>query len=262
MPIMQEMVDYTATLPGWDNFGWTRSGDRLIWRSAFDRADDMLMSFDELAPYINRLLAGPATMERVEFVSPSDQIAAIQKATASLANQMAALTQPEYFETIEDVQTGFFRKATASEGKGENTLCTMTPHYTISDWAAARPLMQGIVDKSSKEAGCNYFGWTKRGDTLHSLEAFVDGDALKAHVDNVRPLMDELQQGPAALERVEVHGPASELAKIKNAAKDPWGGGKVEYFETTQGRTALSMEGSEAQQAETKAATEKIAAEK
>lgn len=242
MPIMQEMLDITSAMPGWDNFGFTRSGDRLYWRSAFDQTDDMLSSFSKLTPLMNRMLSGPATMDRVGFVSPADQMQRIQDQTMDLFR--TGLTQPEYFKTVEDVQKGFFRKSTPTTRDAINTQCTMQPHYTIEDWDTAKPIMQSIIDQSSKDPACTYFGFHKSGNKLHSQEAFTDGDAMKAHMNAVRPLMEQLKAGPAKLERLEMHGPEPELSKVKDAAAalqiEP------EYFHAT-GAVALkgAMEGTQ-----------------
>jgi hypothetical protein len=50
-------------------------------------------------------------------------------------------------------------------------------------------------------------------------------------MNHVKPLMDRLTAGPAALDRLEIHGPASELAKSKEQTL-ALGHGHVEFFET------------------------------
>ena len=150
----------------------------------------MLTNFGSLSPLMDQLLAGPATMDRLEFVGPAAQLARMQAATERAANAFLKGTlAPEYWETVEDTQTGFIRKSiqpppgASGSTSQANTLCTMTPHYKIQDWNAARPLMQSIIDKANAEPGCAYFGWTKSGDSLRSRETFVSGDAMKAHIE-------------------------------------------------------------------------------
>ena len=94
----------------------------------------------------------------------------------------------------------------------------MTPHYTIKDWDAAQPIMQQIIDRANQEPGCTYFGWEKSGNMLNSRETFTDENAMRAHIENVKPLLDQLKSGPA-----------KEIKKIKDAAAslDP------EYFESS-----------------------------
>ncbi len=70
------------------------------------------------------------------------------------------------------------------------------------------------------EPGCVYFGWTKVGDKVQTREAYKDGAAVRAHMENVRPILDRLLSGPAKLNQVELKGPAAELAKAKSATAE------------------------------------------
>ena len=186
----------------------------------------MLMNFGSLSPLMDQLLAGPASLDRMEFVGPAAQLARIQAATERAANaSLRGASSPEYFETVEDVQTEFIRKSiqsppgAAGSTSQANTLCTMTPQYKILDWTAARPLMQAIIDKANAEPGCAYFGWTKSGDFLKSRETFVSGDAMKAHIEGCKPLLMALKAaGVAQLTHLEINAPAPELEKVKEIA--------------------------------------------
>jgi len=202
----------------------------------------MLTNFGSLTPLMNQLLAGPATLDRMEFVGPAAQLARIQAATEQIANEaFKGVATPEYFEMVEDVQTGFIRKAVqpppgAAVGSSTqaNTLCTMTPHYKIQDWGTARPLMQSIIDKANAEPGCAYFGWTKSGDELRSRETFVSGDAMKAHIEGCKPFLEALvAEGVAKLERLEINAPTPELEKVKTLAESLHAE-KLEYFGADQ----------------------------
>ena len=46
-PIMQEWLNRTALHGGWDNFGWSRRGDQLMWRSQFDDVSAQCKVFAE-----------------------------------------------------------------------------------------------------------------------------------------------------------------------------------------------------------------------
>lgn len=225
-PLMQEMVDMTNSMTGWDNFGWVRSGNSLGWRSSFDDVDAMLLNVSSISPLLDRMMREAAIMDRLEVVGPAEHMERIKQNTARIAAAVAN-EDPKYFENLEDVQTGYFRKTPpavvapqAAESR-PNTMCTMTPHYTIKDWNTARPLMQALLNKSNMEPGCTYYGWAKAGDKLHSRETFVDGAALEAHVAATRPLMDALVKTDAvALDRLELTGPATEMDKVKPLLED------------------------------------------
>jgi quinol monooxygenase YgiN len=212
-PIMQEMLDRTSATPGWDNFGWSRAGDRLLLRNAFNDVDTMLSSFETVSPFIDRMVAGPATLDRFNFSAPLDEMARIQ---AQTARDLARFnTKPVLLEQDMENQSGYVRKPTSGVSE---TFCTMTPNYTIKDWSAARPIMQQIIDQANADPGCTYFGWEKSGDILTSRENFTDGEAMKTHLENVKPYMEKLKAGPAQMDELEVHGPVKELEKVKDVA--------------------------------------------
>jgi hypothetical protein len=62
------------------------------------------------------------------------------------------------------------------------------------------------------------FGWTRSGDSLFWQAHFIDGEALRFHLQAVRGLYDALIEGderPTDLIRFELHGPESELEKCR-----------------------------------------------
>lgn len=210
----------------------------------------MLSSFGNLTPLMDAMLQ-EASLDRFEFVGPAAQMARIQAETENIASKaLRGLASPEYAESMEDVQTGYFRKSITGPGTRDepkpNMLCTMTPHYKIEDWDAARPLMQTIIDTANAEPGCSYFGWTKRGNQLQSRETFLSGDSMKTHIEKVKPFIDALKAGPATLERLEISAPTGEMSKIEAAAAslEP---AAIEYFGADAGlpQVEASKEGTE-----------------
>ena len=73
-----------------------------------------------------------------------------------------------------------------------------------------------FVERTSKEPGCLFYGFTLSGETLFCQEAYVDGDAALAHLANVGDMLGELLK-IADLVRLELHGPAEELEKLRSA---------------------------------------------
>ncbi len=56
-------------------------------------------------------------------------------------------------------------------------------------------------------------------DALFCREGYQDGEAALAHLQNVGPLLAELQK-LTDLVRLEFHGPEAELAKLRGQAAD------------------------------------------
>jgi len=108
--------------------------------------------------------------------------------------------------------------------------CTIQPVFRVVDWEAVLGYLPKFVEATRGEAGCLYYGFTVDTEKKFCAcrEAYVDGAAMVAHLDNVGGLIGEmLSSGAAVLETVEAHGPALELAVAKEKL-DPLG---TTYFE-------------------------------
>lgn len=84
---------------------------------------------------------------------------------------------------------------------------TIEPTFTILNPELAEPIMKEFVEKTRTEKGCLYYGWSKCGDKLFCREAYVDGEAVLAHLGNVGPCIDALLKESAELDRISIHGP-------------------------------------------------------
>ena len=79
---------------------------------------------------------------------------------------------------------------------------------------AVKAMFPQFVEKSATEKEILFYGFSANGDECFCREAYESADGLLAHLDNVDALLAELLK-MADLTRVEVHGPAAELAKLK-----------------------------------------------
>jgi quinol monooxygenase YgiN len=68
--------------------------------------------------------------------------------------------------------------------------------------------------KTATEEKNLFYGFTLYGDEIFCREAYDGAEALLAHLDNVGALLAEALK-IADLTRVEVHGPAAELDKLR-----------------------------------------------
>ncbi len=71
-----------------------------------------------------------------------------------------------------------------------------------------------FVERTSSEPGAVYYEFTINGGDVFCREAYVNGEAALAHLDNVAALLAEALT-LAELVRLEFHGPASELDKLR-----------------------------------------------
>jgi len=109
----------------------------------------------------------------------------------------------------------------------EDKCCTIAPYFKVrpGQLDAFRKLCERFVEKTRTEPKCLYYGFTFNGDRVHCREGYEDADGLLAHVENVGALLQEALT-IADVERLEIHGPAEELAKIRERLSHL----DVEYF--------------------------------
>mmetsp|Transcript_31993 Transcript_31993/g.90811 ORF Transcript_31993/g.90811 Transcript_31993/m.90811 type:complete len:191 (+) Transcript_31993:102-674(+) len=77
-----------------------------------------------------------------------------------------------------------------------------------------------------QESDCLHYGFTSKGSTFYCCEAYKGADALINHIQRVGPTFKKALE-LCELKSLQAHGPAEELAKIKEALSDL----PIEYFE-------------------------------
>ena len=81
----------------------------------------------------------------------------------------------------------------------------------LEAFKAALPL---FVEKTSREAKALFYEFTINGDVVFCREGYADAAGALAHLENVGALLEEALK-MADLIRLEIHGPAGELEKLK-----------------------------------------------
>jgi hypothetical protein len=72
----------------------------------------------------------------------------------------------------------------------------------------------GFIARTTSEEKNLFYEFTRNGDDVFCREGYTDADGLLTHLDNIGPLLSEALK-MADLVRVDVHGPAAELDKLK-----------------------------------------------
>ena len=71
-----------------------------------------------------------------------------------------------------------------------------------------------FVEKTASEEKNLFYEFTVNGDEVFCREAYTDAEGLLAHLENIGALLAEALK-IADLIRIEVHGPAAEIEKLK-----------------------------------------------
>ena len=79
---------------------------------------------------------------------------------------------------------------------------------------AMKAALPAFVDKTKAEQKNLFYEFSVKGDEVFCREAYADAEGLLAHLDSVGAMLAEALK-IADLVRLEVHGPAPELEKLK-----------------------------------------------
>ena len=77
-----------------------------------------------------------------------------------------------------------------------------------------KAILPEFAAKTRNETGNLFYEFTINGDEVFCREGYVNAEALLAHLENVGPMLAQAQT-MADLIRIEVNGPAAQLAKLK-----------------------------------------------
>jgi quinol monooxygenase YgiN len=105
---------------------------------------------------------------------------------------------------------------------------SLHPYFKVhpGEVDAVKASLPQFVEKTATEKQNLFYEFTMNGDELFCREAYETAEGLLAHLDNVGALFAETLK-IADLIRLEVHGPAEELQKLK----EPMAHLKPTFFE-------------------------------
>ena len=79
---------------------------------------------------------------------------------------------------------------------------------------ALKAAFPAFIEKTTSEEKNLFYGFTVNGDEIFCREGYADAEALLTHLDSVGAMLAEALK-IADLIRLEVHGPAAELDKLR-----------------------------------------------
>ena len=93
---------------------------------------------------------------------------------------------------------------------------TLHPYFKVppDKLDSLKAILPEFAAKTRGETGNLFYEFSINGDEVFCREGYVNAEALLAHLENVSGML-EAARSLAELVRIEVHGPAEELAKLK-----------------------------------------------
>ncbi len=120
----------------------------------------------------------------------------------------------------------------AASSPKEDTTCTLVPYFEVAEGKLDEFKAMGpkFIELTRKEAGCVHYAFSFSGQAAHCREGYDNAAAVLAHLDNVGAQLGEALK-IATISRLEVHGPAAELDKLR----EPLAALKPTFFTLAEG---------------------------
>lgn len=98
----------------------------------------------------------------------------------------------------------------------QDKCCTIVPYFEVQPdrLTKFKQICEQCVAKTNSETKCLFYGFSFNGNIAHCREGYADAEGALTHLKNVGPLLKEALE-MAKLVRLEVHGPAEELVKLR-----------------------------------------------
>ena len=102
-----------------------------------------------------------------------------------------------------------------------SNIVSIHPYFKVhaGQLEAFKALIQAFVERTAGEEGNVYYEFTINGDEVFCREGYRGAEAALAHLTNVGSLVQEALK-ISTLVRLELHGPAAELEKLKGPLAD------------------------------------------
>jgi len=119
----------------------------------------------------------------------------------------------------------------ATSGKAD-TCCSLAPYFEVAEGKLDefKALGPKFIELTRHEKGVLYYAFSFSGQAAHCREGYKDAAALLAHLKNVDAVLKQALT-ISKITRLEVHGPAAELEKLRTPLADL----NPQYFTLAQG---------------------------
>eukprot|EP00808_Paulinella_micropora_P008558 g38041.t1 len=202
--------------PGNLHYSFSYDGQVCHAREGYKDAASMLKHLENVGTPLGKVLEMSDVL-RLDCVGPSKELAKLKESLAPFA--------PSYYE-LED---GGFRVESNATKHLTDKAVSIAPYFQVNPGKLTefKQLLPKLYKKVEKEKGALTYAFGFCGDKAHVVETYSDAAALLEHLGNVdKELGEMLSLSSIAL--CEVHGPESEIAKLREPLSTIPGG--VRFF--------------------------------
>jgi predicted dithiol-disulfide oxidoreductase (DUF899 family) len=188
-------------------FSFDSSADVASCRSSYADADSISKHLKNVDKELTAVLQGPATLLRMELHAPASEIEKLRPKLSNLGCR--------FFVT-----SWGFRNAVIDPHALEltDTAVTLAPYFRIKDLDKFKRIWQEAYANFAHKEDCVHYAFCFTDDNrAHCREAYASAEKVLQHLADVDKPLKAVLNGPAELERLEVHGPKAEVDQLRDA---------------------------------------------
>jgi len=182
-------------------FSFEPTADVASCRESYGDAEGILLHLKNVDTPLKAVLDGPAELLRLEVHAPASEIEKLKPALSPLGCQ--------FFTT----GWGFRNPVLLTD-----MAVTLSPYFKIKDVDNFKSIWQEDYKNFAHKEDCVHYAFCFTDDNrAHCREAYPNAEKVLQHLADVDKPLKAVLDGPAELERLEVHGPKAEVDKLRDA---------------------------------------------
>jgi len=186
-------------------YGFSICGNTVFCRESYKNAGGVLAHLGDVKASLDKAvgIVGEGGLD-LSVMGPKKELEKLTEALTPLGCK--------FWES--EAGSMWFGKKGAGKQDSHLTLCPSfnVPEGKLEDFKATMPDFTAATKAGTRE--CLYWGFCSNGNKVFCREGYKTAEGILAHLGDVK---DEFAKVAAFVEKLEVHGPADELSKLKDA---------------------------------------------
>jgi len=203
----QRIKDLVKRAPGVKYYGFSMSGDVAVSKEGHANLASYLLHLRNVQEHWFEAMSA-ATMTNMEAHGPKTQVEQLEESLKDLLSSNWAYAEGAFI-----VPAKYLQQAVPGRLASDETLCVLV-YWDIRDYAKFLAGVKDFQDLTKQEDKVRYYGFCLCGAKAICREGYDCAEGFLEHLQNVDgPLKAAMEVADVA--RVEVHGPASEVDKLR-----------------------------------------------
>jgi hypothetical protein len=203
----QRVKELVRTAPGVKYYGFSMTGNVAVSKEGHANIASYLMHLRKVQDHWFDIMSA-ATITNMEAHGPKEQVDQLEDSLKDLLSSHWAYVDGAFI-----VPAKYLQQANQGRLVSDETLCVLV-YWNICDYAKFLAGVKDFQQLTKQEEKVKYYGFCMYGAKAICREGYDCAEGFLEHLKNVdEPLKAAMEV--AEVVRIEVHGPASEVEKLR-----------------------------------------------